>query len=56
VETGDADVFEDASVVIEVLMEEAGDQVTRAGRTRSDDGNQYIVTIEVNARHYERPS
>ena len=40
----------------QAFMEEAGDQVTRLGRTRVDNGNQFQVEITLHTRYYQRPS
>jgi hypothetical protein len=52
VDTGDADVISEASVMVDVTLSDAGDQETRLGRTQTDPGNQCTVTITVEGTYY----
>jgi len=52
VDTGDSDVISEGSVVVEVTMSNAGDQTTRLGRTQTDTGNDYAITITIGGTYY----
>ena len=52
VDTGNADVISEASVMVDVTLTNAGDQTTRLGRTQTDPGNQCTVTITIEGTYY----
>jgi len=45
-------VYEDSDVSVSVTMEAAGDQVTPLGRTQTDGGNSFSLTVTVSGRVY----
>jgi hypothetical protein len=55
VDWGDQEVYDDfdgSKVTVNVLMEAAGDLITRFGRTSTDDGNNFTVTITISGQYY----
>ena len=52
VDTGEADVIRESTVVCQVDMDQAGDQTTRLGLTQTDPGNECAIHIQVTGTYY----
>ncbi len=52
VDTGDAEVVSEGSVMVYVTMSNAGDQTTRLGRTQTDPGNDCVITVTVEGTYF----
>jgi hypothetical protein len=56
VDWGQQQVFTESDVVVEVVMEEAGNQVTPLGRVQTDGGNSFTLTVTVSGHvHSDEP-
>lgn len=54
VDWGQQQVFTESDVAVEVVMEDAGNQVTPLGRVQTDGGNSFTLTVTVSGHVYAR--
>jgi hypothetical protein len=55
VDWGDQEVYTEVLLEAGASMDQAGDQVTRLGRTQTDVGNNYVYSVSISGRQYSPP-